>query len=216
MFNCYFARPVVVSVVLAGLCGCAGIDLDETPPQNFDMSGAWQLNFALSDSPSLAGIARGKARGQAGGRPQRQGRGAPPGGGGQGRGQRRRQGGGQPGGQRGQNQSNRSGRGTGGYRVAILEHDEVVIQQDYESMGMSFDRAPYRDVSWGKRVRGEETINAGWQDRELVIQTKGGRVPIVERYSLSEDGNRLTVLVELNRGRNDLTFKRVFEKPPTR
>lgn len=79
---------------------------------------------------------------------------------------------------------------------------------------MAFDSAPYRDVSWGQRIRGEETINAGWQERDLVIQTNGGRLPVLERYTLSDDGGRLTVVVELNGGRDNQRYTRVFEKLP--
>jgi|GEM_PF-6879178 len=63
---------------------------------------------------------------------------------------------------------------------------------------MAFDSAPYRDVSWGQRIRGEETINAGWQERDLVIQTNGGRLPVLERYG----------------GRDNQRYTRVFEKLP--
>lgn len=79
---------------------------------------------------------------------------------------------------------------------------------------MDFDGSGYRDVSWGQRNRGEETINAGWQEGDLVIQTKGGRRAILERYTLSEDGNRLTVVVKLDGNRQKQSFRRVFEKLP--
>ena len=35
---------------------------------------------------------------------------------------------------------------------------------------------------------------------------------VEERYQLSEDGRRLTVVVDLNGGRKGLSFQRVFEK----
>ena len=192
----------LVALALLSVGGCSAIDLDQQPPQGFDLSGTWQLNSVLSDPPSSAGVARRPAGGNAGARPPNQGQGRR-----QGRGRATKQRG-QAGGPAG---SNRRG---GGPRLPILKHTRVAIQQDYESLGMDFDGSGYRDVSWGQRNRGEETINAGWQEGDLVIQTKGGRRAILERYTLSEDGNRLTVVVKLDGNRQKQSFRRVFEKLP--
>jgi len=204
------SRVALTFLLLAGINGCAGLDLDEVPPADVDLSGSWQLNSALSDSPSLAAITRDRGQGQSGDRSQRTQRGQRPQ-----RGQGQQRGQGRQPGQRqsagGRQRSRPPGAG-GGYGVALLERDTLVIQQDYESLGMSIDGVPYRDVSWGQRIRGEETINAGWQGDELLITTKGGKVPVVERYRLSAGGDRLTVIVEFGGGRDDLLFTRVFEK----
>lgn len=173
------------------LTGCAS--LSTTPPDNYALSGQWQLNAALSDSPSLAGLSR-----------VQQGNRRPPG----------SENGGRSGPQ-GRNSASGPGRGAARgaqTRVASLEAKVIKIEQSFESMGMEFDGGSYRDVSWGKRKRGELTVETGWQERDLIINTTGGRMPTSERYVLSDNFDRLTVYIELNGGRNDLKFKRVFDK----
>lgn len=188
--------------------GCAS--LSTVPPEQFDLSGEWRLNSALSDSPILNSRNRGDAakgrqdgnRGATGQRPPRQ-----------------RPGGdnGRPGrsGGTAQAASGRGGAGGrkgGNVRVGALESNSLEIEQSEESMGMQFDHGVYRDVSWGERVRGRVTVNSGWDERVLVIRSKGGPVPVVERYSLSADGQRLSVAIELNGGRNEMSFLRVFDR----
>lgn len=189
--------------------GCAGLSL--VPPDDYNLAGQWQLNAAISDSPSLAGLF--KARQGAGGqraRPQGGGRAGPPPGGGRDGGK----GGGQ--GRGGKNSGGVMGMGMGPGRpkVPSLEAKQIDIELDVESMGIKFDGANYADVSWGKRKRGELTITSGWKERDLIVKTMGGRVALEERYVLSSDGQRLTLFIELDGGRDDLSFKRVFEKVP--
>ena len=81
-------------------------------------------------------------------------------------------------------------------------------------MGLTYDGTNYKDVSWGERKRGYLTVNAGWDKADLVVKTEGGRWPIEETYTLSEDGNRLRIVVELDGGKNNRTFTRVYDKQP--
>lgn len=200
---------LLLLVFLPMVWGCSS--LSPVPPENFDLSGDWQLNTALSDSPSLANLNRsGGRKGRQGARRDGgggQGRGAPPSGGG-------RQGGGRgrPSSQPGDAPGGTSARSGGRVRLGVLRSSTISIEQSHESMGMEFDNGVYRDVSWGTRVRGELTVETGWNEQELVIESRGGRMPVVERYAISDDGQRLRVVVELNGGRDDLKFLRIYEK----
>ena len=56
-------------------------------------------------------------------------------------------------------------------------------------------------------------MDAGWNnDDQLVIETKGGRFAVEEVLSISSDKSRLVVLVELNGGKDNMVFKRVYER----
>ncbi len=207
-------RGALVTGLGLVMAGCAS--LSTTPPENYDLSGVWQLNNALSDSPALAGLNR-KQQASRGGRGKAQGRptGSRPGGGG-GRGGGGRGGGSNGGGKNKQGGAPGSGaqapvRG-GTVQIMSLQATTIEIEQSVESMGMEFDGTHYRDVSWGERKRGELTVDSGWKDGDLIINSKGGRMPVVERYVLSNNGTRLTIYIELDGGRDDLSFKRVYEK----
>lgn len=197
---CPFTCLCLLSWVAAG---CANLSL--VPPDQYNLTGQWQLNAAISDSPSLAGLF--KSRQGAGGqrsRPQGGGRAGPPPDGGKAGGR----------GRGGQNPGGAMGVGARQPKIPSLQAKQIDIEQNVESMGLKFDGVNYTDVSWGKRKRGELTITSGWKDRDLIVKTAGGRIAIEERYVLSLDGQRLTLFVDLDGGRDDLSFKRVFEKIP--
>ena len=45
-----------------------------------------------------------------------------------------------------------------------------------------------------------------------MVKTTGGRKPIKETYSLSEDGSRLRVILEIDGGKDNNTYTRVYDK----
>jgi len=199
---------LLLTILVLGVSGCASLSTET--PADYDLTGQWQLIAAISDSPNLAalGKSRGSARGPAA---QRQ----PQGG---------RRGGGQRSGGRGRSGGQTGGPPTGSVgggrnvpvTVAVLVAKTLDIEQNTESMGVSYDGTNYRDVSWGERKRGFLTVDAGWnKDKQLVINTQGDRFPIKELHILSDDRSRLTIMVELDGGKDNMTFKRVFERVPS-
>jgi len=194
-------RNLFVNIFAAVLLiGCSSLSTE--PPVNYNLTGHWKLNNALSDSPNLASLGRGAGRRNPGAGNRSRGEG----GRGQGRGP---QGGGRTGGRQ------RGGVGTGTQIpvvVQVLAATEMNIEQNDDSMGVDYKSGIYRDVGWGERKRGQLVVTSGWKEDDLVIETKGGRSPIEEIYVLSDDGARLTVLVELDGGKNDMVFTRVFDK----
>jgi len=193
---------LLLLVVLSLLPGCSSLSTE--PPLNYNLTGQWQLNVALSDSPNLAALARssGRRSSDAGGRKrQRGGVGS-----GTGRGQKN---GGRSGG------LSKTGTTNGNHSplmVQVLIATQMSIEQNEESMGIDYAGLDYRDVSWGEHKREELTINTGWHEGNLVIMTEGGRLRVEETYILSDDGSRLTAIVELEGGKNDQVFTRVFER----
>ncbi len=201
-------RYCLTAMLSTFVYGCAS--LSTVPPEQFDLSGDWQLNTALSDSPALGSrTAAGSARSRPGG--NRGAGGQNRGGARQGRKRQGREG-------QGRNGAKRQGAGGRGrlsdnqVTVNALQSNTIAIEQSEESMGMRFDRGVYRDVSWGERVRGNLKVITGWEERVLVIKSKGDRTRVVERYSLSDDGQRLRVSIELDGGRKDMTFLRIFDR----
>lgn len=93
---------------------------------------------------------------------------------------------------------------------AVLRARRMTIEQDRDSMGISYDGGEYRDVSWGDRKRGLWAVRAGWLDGQLVIVSKASDADARETLSLSADGQVLTVRVELRSGGESLALRRTF------
>jgi hypothetical protein len=104
-----------------------------------------------------------------------------------------------------------AGMGSGfmGQDFPLLLARRMRIEQDARSMGIEYERGRYRDVSWGERRRGVWEVRAGWLDGELRIYSEAPDTSAVEIWRLSEDGQRLTIDVEI-RGPRTEQFQRTF------
>jgi len=99
--------------------------------------------------------------------------------------------------------------------LPMLSAREMTIAQDALSMGVDYPGEPYRDVKWGSQKRGLFTVNAGWEEQRLIVETKSDPLRIRETYSLSESGDTLTLHIDLNGKRmNDRHLTRVFTRVP--
>ena len=97
--------------------------------------------------------------------------------------------------------------------LPMVSATEMTIAQDPQSMGIDYPNQPYRDVKWGTQKRGLFTIDAGWDQQSLVIETKSQPLTVREVYSLSASGDVLTLQIDLNGKRmNDRHLKRVFTR----
>jgi hypothetical protein len=225
----------IPSVVLAAvlLAGCGVARLNESPSKTVDMSGSWVLDRSASDDPQpLLDKLRPKPvtnRGWGGQQPD-DGTGLPPddtgppgGGGQQGGGQRRSRRGGQ-----GQDQPqlayrNNNDAFTHGNVIKMLQADlaragAITIKQspdqfsiDYGSGVRSFTPGSISVVSasWGVADQ-----SSGWKGKDFVIQVKPQTgVASYERYSLSEDGRRLSEELQLGGGEYpSVKLKRVYDR----
>ena len=95
----------------------------------------------------------------------------------------------------------------------VLTATRLEIEQDDESMGIRYDGALYRDISWGERERDLWTVRAGWDEGDLVIRSVRGAIRGREVFALERNGMRLRVTVSIETGGQDVRSVRVYRRP---
>lgn len=177
-----FRSGAALLTLAFALGGCGGVPLDPQAPPEFDLNGHWVLHQALSDPPP------DRRRLQA--RADKELLSAGP---------SRRQ-------------------STPGLLAFVVEDFPVlasrsmVIEQDRQSMGIRYENGVYRDVSWGERKRGLWQVSAGWLEGALVISSKASDASARESMRLSDNGQRMTVRVEVRSGGDNLSVQRTFDR----
>jgi hypothetical protein len=226
-------RLVLVVVLLAG---CAGNQLALAPPSGVDLSGRWQLNEADSDDPQrlssqIAG-AGAAGTGSTGGQDGQGGRGG-------GRGGRGRGGGGMGAGGTfvaplPPVSTMSEGLRWPGKQVEIKQVAGVVAitsaglsqvfqpaiqahHPGHRNSSAAEDAARDRDMRSFDRGDGPPP-NCGWDGKTLVVKSREAdddHPPFEERYSLSDDGQRLIEVVGFKGGRSaGFTMFRVWDRSP--
>ncbi len=94
----------------------------------------------------------------------------------------------------------------------VLHARRLRIEQNRDSMGVTFDDGKYRDVSWGVRQRGLWNVEAGWLEGALVIVSDAKDGEARETILLSPDRQMLTIEIELKAGRENLALTRIFTR----
>jgi hypothetical protein len=94
----------------------------------------------------------------------------------------------------------------------VLRARRMTIDQGHDSMGLTYDGADYRDVSWGTRKRGLWEVQAGWLEGRLVIISKAEDADALETFTLSPDGKRLTVEIEIRSSGESLQLRRTYAR----
>ena len=95
----------------------------------------------------------------------------------------------------------------------LLVAEELVIEQDQQSMGIEYTGVTYRDVSFGERKWSGWEITAGWNEGgELEVRMKRGPVRYQENYVLAPGGNRLLIRAVVDTQRGERTIARVFDR----
>lgn len=97
---------------------------------------------------------------------------------------------------------------------AVLRARKMQIEQNPGSMGIYYDGRDYRDVSWGTRRRGLWEVEAGWHEGRLIILSKASDADARETMTLSPDGQRLRVDVQVKSRSENLAITRVFRRTP--
>lgn len=96
-------------------------------------------------------------------------------------------------------------------QIPVLGARSFVIEQSRDSMGVDYPGRPVRDVSWGRREWRGNTIDAGWEEGVLIIRTLSDHYRLTERYELSGDGRRLTLILDFDpKQGEDINARRVF------
>lgn len=96
----------------------------------------------------------------------------------------------------------------------VLRASAMHIDQSRDSMGVRYDAGDYRDVSWGTRKRGLWEVRAGWHEGSLIILSDARDAQARETLTLSADGQRLTVDVQVKSSGDDVDVTRVFLRQP--
>lgn len=94
----------------------------------------------------------------------------------------------------------------------VLAARRLRIEQGPTSMGVRYDGARYRDVSWGRRQRDFWTVRAGWQERALVIRSERGAVKGRETLTLEQGGRVLRVAVRVETDGEDIDTVRIYRR----
>jgi hypothetical protein len=94
----------------------------------------------------------------------------------------------------------------------VLRAREMVIEQTPGSMGIYYDGRDYRDVSWGTRRRGLWDVKAGWHEGSLIILSDASDADARETMTLSPDGERLRIDVEVKSRGENVAVTRVFRR----
>ena len=79
-------------------------------------------------------------------------------------------------------------------------------------MGIRYDGALYRDISWGKRERDLWRVHAGWHEGDLVIRSARGGTKGRETFALERNGKVLRVTVSIDTGGQDVRSVRVYRR----
>jgi hypothetical protein len=219
-----------VAVILAALllAACASQKLALLPPPGVDLSGRWKLNDADSDEPqrvlqsqttaSGTPAAADPSGGRSGGRRGRGSAGGPGGGLGGPTGPSAPPVGTMSEGLRwpGKDVEIKQSAGV----VTVMSGGRTRIYKPAEAQKKP--KKPPRDEDRSRdmpaRGGGDAPSLCGWDDKTLVVQSgdpDDDHSPFEERYSLSEDGQRLVEVVGFHGGRsNGFTMFRVWDRVP--
>ena len=184
---------LLIIPTLLVLSACA-TRLDYASPLDVDLSGTWLLDSSASQEVIFSSGASNKAgRGEKG---KRKSDG--------------KRGGRRPDGNGDRADSERASRGS--KKADSTVATEMKIDHVSDSMGIMYQSGSYRDIDWGVVEKRGSTIIAGWQDGELIVKTKGQRGTITETYTLSANGNTLSVLFEVSGGEYVRVYQRQIDQ----
>ena len=94
----------------------------------------------------------------------------------------------------------------------VLTATRLEIEQDDVSMGIRYDGALYRDISWGKRERDLWRVQAGWHEGDLVVRSVRGDTKGREAFAIEGNGRILRVTVSIETGGQDVRSVRVYRR----
>jgi hypothetical protein len=225
----------LTAMACLALAGCSGVSrLEPIPSKSIDLSGSWVLDHSASDDPKpLLDKLRPKPVAHGGDTPPDDGTGLGDDSGASGGGQ-------QGGGQRGGGGRSRRGGGGGGqsqpdpaYRNNndAYTHTTVIktLQADLaRAENLTIRQSPERfSLDYGSTVRnftpgsvsvvgaawGVADQSSGWKGKDFIIHVKPQMgVASVEKFTLSDDGKRLTEELSLGGGEfPSVKLKRVYD-----
>ena len=96
----------------------------------------------------------------------------------------------------------------------VIAAERLAIDQDDSSIGISYGDGQHRDLIWGLQTRAEWKVDAGWEQRQLVVKSVVSHTSGTERYQLESAGNVLVVNVAIRAGPDRRSFRRTYTKVP--
>tara|TARA_B110000967_G_scaffold203734_1_gene244932 strand:+ start:1777 stop:2355 length:579 start_codon:yes stop_codon:yes gene_type:complete len=176
-------RIYISAALLAVLMmGCKGLDLTQNPAAVVPLSGAWHVDASASDD--LRAFTRAPTERRRAKLSVRE-------------------------------EIRRIGLGSGlafvvqGFQV--IDADQMIIEQSGDSMGVKYIPGTYRDVTWGDRERDIWRVQAGWQERDLVIYSTAKGLRVLERYQLVNP-QRLRLDIEVQADGTNRKLTRFFDR----
>lgn len=94
----------------------------------------------------------------------------------------------------------------------VLVSSELKIEQDDQSMGISYSNGTYQDFVWGKRKRAGGILNVGWSGDVLVVSSTRKRIEGFQEWRLGEDDTLLSVRVFVKTAKDKLDVTRKFNR----
>ncbi len=92
----------------------------------------------------------------------------------------------------------------------VISADRISIEQDDESIGISYGDGQHRDLIWGLQKRASWKIDAGWERGRLIVQSMTSHTSGIERYQLRSDGEILLVEITIRTGGERKHLRRTF------
>ena len=94
----------------------------------------------------------------------------------------------------------------------VVVADNMNIEQDNTSMGISYGNGAYQDLVWGKRKRSGGVLRVGWSGEVLVVSSARKRIEGREEWRLDETEQLLSVKVLVKVAKDKLELVRVFRR----
>ncbi len=94
----------------------------------------------------------------------------------------------------------------------VIAAKRLSIDQDESSIGISYGDGQHRDLIWGLQTRAEWNVDAGWEQRRLVVKSVVSHTQGTERYQIEPDGNTLVVNVAIRAGPDRRSFLRTYTR----
>lgn len=94
----------------------------------------------------------------------------------------------------------------------VVQTSRMTIEQDADSIGISYGEGQYRDLIWGLQTRSQWRVDAGWDQSRFVVKSVVSHSSAVEKYALQPDAQTLVVDIAIRAGKEREMIRRIFVK----
>ena len=97
-------------------------------------------------------------------------------------------------------------------KTDAMQSTEMTIEQGDDSIGIAYLNAVYRDIDWGEKKKGANSIIAGWRGETLIVETKTEQLRYSESYALGPAKDVLILTITVQSQSRPNKFVRVFTR----